>query len=294
MSKKLSNPVYYDEYRYKSYLWREDGRHALPSRKKTGRQRRDVRPDRPCKKDKKSRIDREAFFVTVTILLCFSLTFVLAELSGRGTLMNLIAEKKKTATGYYAVAADRFETESLAPIGADEIKELGGAGYVLYDKKYYLLVSAYANREDAEKVCRRMSGYNGCIYEITIKTPYLGWCDKTKREKVKNVLTYADKVFASLYGVSADYETGAITKRDANNKIAALQKEIKTLTGELDEISNNANRKEYIRIKTELIATDAMLKNILSSEATGNLYNAAIRFTYLAVITGYKNLVPTF
>ena len=95
MSKKLSNPVYYDEYRYKSYLWREDGRHALPSRKKTGRQRRDVRPDRPCKKDKKSRIDREAFFVTVTILLCFSLTFVLAELSGRGTLMNLIAEKKK-------------------------------------------------------------------------------------------------------------------------------------------------------------------------------------------------------
>ena len=116
---KIDN-VNYDDYKYKSYIWKEDGRHKKPEKRKK------TKPQKPEKR-RVVKADKQAVFVVCTILLCFSLTFALATLSGKGSVMNFFQKNKNTdCERYYVVCSDVFSDESLARISADEARTRGG------------------------------------------------------------------------------------------------------------------------------------------------------------------------
>lgn len=277
--------VNYDDFKYKSYIWKEDGRHLKPAKRKK---------EKPKKVEKKRVIkaDKQAVFVVCTILLCFSLTFVLATLSGKGSIMNFFQKDKNKKDGntFYVVCSDVFSDESLVRISADEARTSGGAGYIIYDEKYYLALACYKSRDDAEKVLKRMSGSSACIYEIFVRTPALSWCDNAKKDAVKNALKYSDTAFSRLYEITTSFDKGSIGEVEVKNKLQCLLNEIKKLSADFDKISKSENLPEYIKIKAEIKAAEAVVGNVAKSDFSGLYLAAALRFATLSVVNGYKNL----
>ncbi|MDY3713545.1 MAG: hypothetical protein SO123_03685, partial [Eubacteriales bacterium] len=227
---KIDN-VNYDDYKYKSYIWKEDGRHKKPEKRKK------TKPQKPEKR-RVVKADKQAIFVVCTILLCFSLTFALATLSGKGSVMNFFQKNKNTdCERYYVVCSDVFSDESLARISADEARTSGGAGYIIYDEKYYLALACYKSRDDAEKVRKRMAGSSSCIYEICVRPPALSWCDNGKKDAVRNALKYSDTAFSRLYEITNSFEKGSICETEVKNRLTGLLNEINKLNADFDKIT---------------------------------------------------------
>lgn len=280
---KIDN-VNYDDYKYKSYIWKEDGRHRKPEKRKK------TKPQKPEKR-RVVKADKQAVFVVCTILLCFSLTFALATLSGKGSVMNFFEKNKNTdCEMYYVVCSDVFSDESLARISADEARTSGGAGYIIYDEKYYLALACYKSRDDAEKVRKRMAGSSSCIYEICVKAPALSWCDNGKKDAVKNALKYSDTAFSRLYEITTSFDKGSIGETEVKNRLKGLLNEINKLNADFDKITKSENMPEYIKIKAEIKAAAAVVGNVAKSDFSGATLSAALRFATMSVVCGYKNL----
>ncbi|UKI13627.1 MAG: hypothetical protein L6V85_05165 [Clostridiales bacterium] len=188
---KIDN-VNYDDYKYKSYIWKEDGRHKNPKKKKENKTAK-----KPEKKARRKKPTNRRFSSFARYFLCFSLTFALATLSGKGSVMNFFQKNKNNdCEMYYVVCSDVFSDESLARISADEARTSGGAGYIIYDEKNTISrLRVTKSRDDAEKVRKRMAGSSSCIYEICVKAPALSWCDNGKKDAVKSALKYSDTAF---------------------------------------------------------------------------------------------------
>lgn len=278
--------VNYDDYKYKSFVWKEDGRHEKP-RGKTKR-----KTEKTAKNRKVIKADKQALFVVATIVLCFSLTFVLATLAGKGSVMNFFEKGKNTdgVTTYYVVCSDVFSDESLARISADEARVSGGAGYIIYDKKYYLALACYKTKEDAEKVRKRLNGNSACIYEINIKKPSLAFCDEGKKEAVERALKYENVAFSRLYELSVSYDDGSMTESQVKSNLKTLSSEIRALSIDIDKMLKNKSIPELIKIKAEIKACEAVINNVATSRFNGLYLSAGLRFATLSIVNGYKNL----
>lgn len=73
--------------------------------------------------------------------------------------MNFFQKNKNTdCERYYVVCSDVFSDESLARISADEARTSGGAGYIIYDEKYYLALACYKKPRRCGKSPKKNGG----------------------------------------------------------------------------------------------------------------------------------------
>lgn len=277
--------VDYGGYKYKGYLWHEDGRENLPDKRKK-------RPPQKPSKDKKKKIkmDKEGAFVAFTMLLCFLISFIIAETLGGANILSIFKKKAETKESYYAVAVQELENESLAAIAADELRQLGGGGYVIYDKKFYLIAGVYAQKSDAEAIVSRLDSYSASIYEINISEPELNWCKTADKDTVTDTLTYAEAAFSGLYNISVEIDKGNISETQAMSRIGVLYKKIEDITSELAKITVKESEINLIRLKAEITAALAMLNNLRNNALSRYNLVSDIRYTYTAILIGYKNL----
>lgn len=166
----------------------------------------------------------------------------------------------------------------------------GGAGYIIYDEKYYLALACYKSLDDAEKVRKRMAGSSSCIYEICIKSPALSWCDNGKKDAVRNALKYSDTAFSRLYEITTSFDKSSIGETEVKNRLKGLLNEINKLNADFDKITKSENMPEYIKIKAEIKAAAAVIGNVAKSDFSGAYLAAALRFATMSVVCGYKNL----
>lgn len=235
------------------------------------------------------KLDKQGLFVVVVMLICFGVTFLLAELLGGG-IITLVSGAANSSESYYAVCIGTFTDESAASVCADELRRVGGAGYPMYEDKIYILASVYANKSDAEKVAGRLDSYTSFVYEIKIEDPSLDWCRTNDRKNVKSVLKYAEKSFEGLYSISVDMENGNISDDVAQSKINILHNEIDSLTSKLDNITVNSSNISLIRLRGEITAVLAMLYNLADGGLSRYNLISDVRYTYAAIIAGYKKL----
>lgn len=235
------------------------------------------------------KLDKQGLLVVVIMLICFGVTFLLAELLGGG-IITLVSDSANSFDSYYAVCIGTFTDESAAAVCADELRRVGGAGYPVYDDKIYILASVYDNKSDAEKVAGRLDNYSSFVYEIKIGEPSLNWCKTNDRKNVESVLEYAEKTFEGLYSISVDMENGNISDEVAQSKINILHNEIERLTLKLDNITVKSSDINLIRLRGEITAALAMLSNLADGELSRYNLISDVRYTYAAIIVGYKNL----
>ena len=95
--------------------------------------------------------------ILIIILLTLSLCFIKAF-------------PKSNTVDYYFVSADCLQAYSQAEKLSRKVADSGGAGYCLYDKKYYILVSVYLDEQSANNVKDIISDDypNAQIYKLSI------------------------------------------------------------------------------------------------------------------------------
>lgn len=277
-----SDKVNYDDYRYRGYVWHEEGRESLPRRSK--------KPEKPVK-DRRRGFDARGAFAVITIALCFIITFLIAHFVGGGSVLGFLPDGSKSADeAYYAVAADSYDSEELSAISADELRKLGGGGFVIHDGRYYLIAGVYGDEASAKKVAERMESLKATVYKIEITKPQLKWCKTADKSTVEEVLTYAEKIYRRLYEISVDLDSGNIAEAQAASKIGILQRDINKLTSKLNGITVSEKDFNLIKLKAETAAADAMLDNLKNQSLPRYNLVSDIRYTYTAIIVGYKNL----
>ncbi len=291
---RKNGDVDYGEYNYKSYIWHEDGRENLPDRRARKSRAEKVEKGRKPRKGKKNgrviKMDKEGAIVAITMLLCFLITFILAETLGGANLLGVFDKKESAAEVYYAVIAETLDDESLSAIAADELRQLGGAGYVIRDKSYLVVASVYSDKGEAETVISRLDSYSATVYELTIPEPKLKWCKTADKDLVTDTLNYASEAFTGLYEISVELDKSSISEAQAVSRIKILYNEIEKITSELDTITVKKDDFNLIRLKAEITAAMAMLGNLKNDALTRYNLVSDIRYTYTAILVGYKNL----
>lgn len=285
MPKFEENKVDYNEFCYKNYLWKENGRFVKPE--KTVTQYR-------AKQKRKRVFDPQGAFVATVIVLCFIITFVLADIVSGGSFLSLVSQNNggtdNRQTNYYALALDYYVDESIASMTADELRQLGGGGYVLFDKGYYLIASVYGNSADAEAVLERLKSQSARIYKITVKEPELNWCSKDEKKQIKNALTYADLIYNDLYAISCAIDNGKMSEYEARAEIKVLLNKITNLKADFEKTAKNSNIK-ITKVNVEIAIAVAMLDNLLNNKLPRYNLVSDVRYTYTAILIGYKNLL---
>lgn len=267
--------VNYDEYSVKNYIWKEDGRVKKPKSEKH-----------------KRKIDFNGVIAAVLIFLCFFITLLSVNyISGESLLQLMKKMNNGESTTYYAVAADSYESAESISIDADELRLLGGAGYLINDEKYYLIAAVYSNLADAEKILEGISSPSACIYDIKLTEPSLKWCNDEDLETVKNTLTYAESIYNVLYSVSVRLDKGDISEFQAMSEITVLKTEIEALQQTFGQLDYTDNQLEFLKIKVELMTAVSMLDGLASGGLYGNDLVADVRYSYTLILISCRNLL---
>lgn len=285
MPKPDDGDVNYGEYSFKKYNWSENGREE--------KLRRTPPPKpiiTPTKREKK--MDKSGAIASVLIVLCFVITFLLTELVGNGELLTFLSNRASKSATYYAISMAQFDNGSVAAISADELRQNGAGGFVISDDgKYFLIASVYSSKSDAQKVKEKLASKDVSIYEIEIGLPSLKWCASGEMDSVLNALKYADTIYNQLYSISVSMDKGELADNYAREKIRLLLNNIETLIADFETKVDYRGHSEKTNIKAELAASIAMLDNLLNTSLARYSLVSDIRYTYTAVLMGYKNLI---
>lgn len=278
--------VDYGEYRYKNYLWRENGRFVKPQKQTVATAIK--------KQTSRSQKDKVGAFAIFSVIICFAITFLLADFfSGSGFLAFTGARapnKKGNASTYYALSLDYYETESIASMTADELRQMGGGGYAIKDNGFYLISSVYGSEDEASTVLKRLNSKNASIYKIIIKELPLQWYKGDKKSELLDTLKYAEITFDELYAISIALDNAELTEYTARAEITVLTNKIKLLKAKFDDLTTKDRNISVTKIKVEMVATIAMLENLLSYNVSRPNLISDIRYTYTAVLVAKKNL----
>lgn len=284
MPKFDENQIDYSEFSYKNYLFK-NGKFVKSPKTNTKYSK---------KQTKKRALDRQGAFVATAIMLCFAITILMANFVSGGNFLSLVAQKDvliyENKSEYFALAIDFYSDESIAHITADELRQMGGGGYIVFDKGYYLIASVYGNSDDAEAVKKRLNSQNASIYKLKMDEPKLYWCTKAEKSNVQNTLKYAEIVYNELYAISVSIDKGEMLEYDARVAIKALIDKVDNIKTEFENNIVKATLKSN-KIRTELSVIIAMLDNLLNNKLPRYNLVSDVRFTYTAVLVGYKNLL---
>ena len=243
--------------------------------------------DRPRKRKRggeRGKGRSRAIVVCLAVFL-FSLSVFLADvLSGASTLADYVAlftGKRTDAEIYYAVYATHSTDMGVSYKNAAAIQAEGGAGYVLKrGEEYYVIVSAYETKEDADAVLNKHRNYG--VIEIEIypfsreKCPSLSLAESGSE-------TYKE-AYEFLYGVANDmasgvYDASEMKKRLTSKRaeIAAYEEAFRTgVSGKED----NAGIEYKVQLKSMLAAFDNLLSHDKELVAEARYYSVLILHSY--------------
>lgn len=231
----------------------------------------------------KSRGKKLIAVLTVAVLFCLSI-FVADLYANDGILAVWKDKTEDVSKTFYVYCTDSFRQNSQGLIAAKEVKNAGGAGYLFFDRKYYLAASVYVLQTDAETVRKNTANAYGSVYELNVKNPELKWCDEKHKSAVKKAIVSAYDMYDALYDVSVKLDTGELNIVDAVAKINVLQANIDELTSDFDTITKSNNKFGYEKVKTYLCILSALSANAKAEILAGVNPSGAVRYAYTAAV----------
>ena len=171
----MDHPTNYDKYRNNEYTitGRISGAEEHLVEDVRSEKRRVFEKAESKRKKHKRKSRAKGFFLTAMItLFCFSATLFAADLlsggSGIAAYASLFTKKQKNeGSVFYAVYATHDSDMGVSYKNASVIRQEGGAGYVMKrGEEYYVILNAYAEKSNAEKVASRQANYG--ITEIAV------------------------------------------------------------------------------------------------------------------------------
>ncbi|MDE7337651.1 MAG: hypothetical protein K2N32_05995, partial [Clostridia bacterium] len=127
----------------------------------------DILPQSYDRQDSK----RKSWIMSLAIITCLLLTVVIGDFATNGALLARVSSLYRTQatpkSGFYAIVLKSSDSYSNARIYADQIRLIGGAGYMVKSGEKYLIVGdVYDDLSEANAVVDKNEGSQLISYEI--------------------------------------------------------------------------------------------------------------------------------
>jgi hypothetical protein len=201
---------------------------------------------------------------------------------------------KANALNMYAIQMGAFTDEKNAKVLASELKDRGGAGYILKDDFYRVLAVGFQSEDDARKVKNELdsSGLEAHIYKLsTAGADMRITATEEYVEKISNAYSLWEEEYLSLEEIIIQLDSDVLSPIAAYDIIKTKKNRMADIKQELIEISGNQNNNFIL---SELISlyekSCASLDKILSNEMSDKVaISSEIKYTNIEMFILYRD-----
>ena len=173
--------------------------------------------------------DKQNALAVAAVALCFMITLGLCYLIG-GEGFLLAFNRSDGEVKCYLLCSGLYENVTLARNAAELVKSRGGAGYVVTGDACEVVLSAYAEKEDAEAVLQNGGAGSGAyIKEVTVGEISTEWASDAFAEEAEDALGYYDTVFECLYESANGLAGSTLTLTDVRTSVAVCRARVEDL-----------------------------------------------------------------
>ncbi|MBR1925702.1 MAG: hypothetical protein IJ837_02480 [Clostridia bacterium] len=237
--------------------------------------------------------DRKKFILLISALFSVFLGFsLLAFLIAPALKITQIANSKvfDVSKNYYVVCVDtKLTSQKDALNEAQSFKAKGGAGVLFFDSTYFITISSYFKKSDAQKVAENLTTEElpFCVLDFNIQ---LNLKDFEKDEK-QEFLTYFNfclNLIDEQKALAEDLDTNSISKINANLKVKNMLLKAQNYSHNL----LNSNNKNLQKLSSTMITFSSIL-DYASDEDLLDLavlpYSSSIRQAEMQCLLTLKN-----
>jgi len=217
--------------------------------------------------------------------------------NGNSTETNKITESMDMS-GFtiYAIQMGAFNSEDNAKTEAENVKAKKGAGYIIKDKLFRVLASAYRSQEDAQNVKEQLKdqGIDSQIYPLNINGVNIQIT--AGEEKVKNIKNAFEKwvdLGNEIGDLSIDFDRNEMQVSTATKQLSKVKDDMESISTILEEYaSGNEDNLIYKGLK-DLYSTGLDdLNKILEENYTNAVeFSSEIKYTYIKMMHDYAKYI---
>jgi len=202
---------------------------------------------------------------------------------------------KANALTMYAIQMNAFSDKDNADAYASELKEKGGAGYILNDGFYRVIAIGFKSEEDAKQVKEELKadGIESHVYKIATAGANMNiTATKDNVNAIKSAFEQWEDKFGSLEDIIINLDKGSITPSDACDAIEKTKADLEQIRDQLKTLSSNQNNSSNVLSGLVTLYDNSCLSldKILSENSMNKVaISSEIKYTYIDMLMQYKD-----
>ncbi len=238
---------------------------------------------------------RKVWIMSLTIITCMLLTVVIGDFASGGALLAGISSLYRTQalpkSSFYALVLKSSDNYSGARIYADQIRLLGGAGYIVKNGDRYIVIGdIYDDLSEANGVVEKNEGSELISYtveEIDFDKVFSG-----NSPLMKTMGGYSLSVINQLAVIGDNLATAQIDKARAVEQIGGIYDNLKM---QFDELSAESNTKsDAVKLlMNDLNVSLGLLSNLSGDSVSRPNLLCDIRYTKVQMTLNYCQMISS-
>ena len=186
---------------------------------------------------------------------------------------------------WYFLCVDVQTTSEKAQISATDVREKGGAGFIINDGKYNVIASVYDKESDVKKVSKNIE--NSTVYPLKIESISLvETSNKSLNSSVEKAFGIHEKIYSEVMENLALYENGKIEESKLWYAVEKITEEVVALNEKLRSFQSTYDLLYLPILCDYLQSSSAVLTN--SSSVFDGLSVSKIRYALCQIIRSRK------
>lgn len=238
---------------------------------------------------------RRVWIVSLAIITCLLLTVVIGDFATNGALLAGVSSLYRTQTptkgGYYALVLKTGESYSSAKIFGDQLRLVGGAGYIVKSGEQYLVIGdIYDDLSEANAVVEKNEGSSLVSYtpsDVDFEKIYAD-CSQL----MQSMGGYSISIVNRLAKIGDELASQQIDKLGAIAQIESMAESLQVAFDELNAESDTAEQKVKALL-SDINVTLGLLSNLCSDNVSRPNLLCDIRYTKVQLVINYCQLYGT-
>lgn len=230
-------------------------------------------------------------FVFILVLSVFSFAFT-------SSTINTESSTSSPSFSIYFVSTAKSQLESEASSLANDVISSGGGGYVWQNGNYfYVISSAYENKNDATLISNKLSNENISNEVFEVSFPSFSFPLEFEKSEEKNVFVAGINLFYSsfkdLFDVSISLDTSLYDETKALIEINRLQAKADEVMKNFNLIFQNTENKILTSLEDAIVDENETLGLLAEKQMLTEKQSllSLIRYSYTKICAIYHNFL---
>ncbi len=232
---------------------------------------------------------RKSWIMSLAIITCLLLTIVIGDFVTNGALLakvsSLYRAQSAPKSGFYAIVLKSADNYSGAKISADQIRLVGGAGYIVKSGDKYLVIGdIYDDLTQANSVVEKNEGSQLISYEFEEIDFEKIFSDNSAL--MQSMGGYSVAIVSQLAKIGESLSSQQIDKQNAIDQIENIRDNLQVQFDELSAESKSDN--PHVKtLLSDINVSLGLLSNLCSDNISRPNLLCDIRYTKFQLIQNY-------